>query len=52
VGGAPNADYAATIPHTVFVLYQLMFAIITVALISGAFAERLRFSIFIAFVLL
>ncbi len=52
VGGAPNADYAGTIPHQVFVLYQLMFAIITVALISGAFAERLRFSIFVAFVLL
>jgi Amt family ammonium transporter len=52
VGGAPNPDYAATIPHQVFVLYQMMFAIITVALISGAFAERLRFSIFIAFVLL
>ncbi|PKM76386.1 MAG: ammonia channel protein [Firmicutes bacterium HGW-Firmicutes-15] len=52
VGGAPNVDYAGTIPHQVFVLYQLMFAIITVALISGAFAERLRFSIFVAFVLL
>jgi len=52
VGWEPNADYAATIPHQVFVLYQLMFAIITVALISGAFAERMRFSIFVAFVLL
>src|SRR5665647_1497176 len=52
VGGAPNVDYAGTIPHQVFVIYQMMFAIITVALISGAFAERLRFSIFIAFVLL
>lgn len=49
---APNADYAATIPHEVFVVFQLMFAMITVALISGAFAERLRFSVFVAFVLL
>lgn len=52
VTGVPNPAYAATIPHSVFVLYQLMFAIITVALISGAFAERMRFPIFVAFVLL
>ncbi len=52
ITGDPNPAYAATIPHHVFVLFQLMFAIITVALISGAFAERLRFPIFVAFVLL
>ncbi len=52
IGFEPNLDYAATIPHQVFILYQLMFAIITVALITGAFAERMRFSIFVAFVLL
>src|SRR5204863_2731156 len=40
VGADPNADYAATIPHSTFMIYQLMFAIITPALISGAFAER------------
>src|SRR6516225_9432604 len=43
VGSAPNADYAATIPHQTFMVYQLMFAIITPALISGAFAERMKF---------
>ena len=52
VGGDPNPAYAATIPHQVFVFFQLMFAIITVALISGAFAERMRYSIFVVFVLL
>ena len=52
VGGLPNADYAATIPHQVFSMYQLMFAIITVALISGAFAERMKFAAFVVFVLL
>ncbi|MEP7352234.1 MAG: ammonium transporter [Acidobacteriota bacterium] len=44
VGGDPNPDYAATIPHMTFMVYQLMFAIITPALISGAFAERMKFS--------
>ncbi|HVX58073.1 MAG TPA: ammonium transporter [Candidatus Saccharimonadales bacterium] len=44
VGAAPNPDYAATIPQATFMIYQLMFAIITPALISGAFAERIRFS--------
>jgi Amt family ammonium transporter len=44
VGGAPNADYAATIPQQTFMIYQLMFAIITPALITGAFAERIKFS--------
>lgn len=43
VGAEPNADYAATIPHQTFMIYQLMFAIITPALIAGAFAERVRF---------
>ncbi|HNX28547.1 MAG TPA: ammonium transporter [Syntrophomonadaceae bacterium] len=52
VGIVPNPDYSATIPQSVFAMYQLMFAIITVALISGSFAERMRFPIFIAFVLL
>ena len=50
VGGAPNADYAATIPHQTFMLYQMMFAIITPALITGAFAERMKFSAFLALV--
>jgi Amt family ammonium transporter len=49
VGSAPNADYAATIPQTTFMVYQLMFAIITPALISGAFAERMKFSAMIVF---
>src|SRR6195952_1628116 len=44
VGAAPNADYAGTIPQQTFMVYQLMFAIITPALISGAFAERMKFS--------
>src|ERR1035437_4549780 len=44
VGSAPNPDYAATIPHQTFMIYQLMFAVITPALISGAFAERMKFS--------
>jgi Amt family ammonium transporter len=52
IGLDPNPDYSATIPHQVFVLFQLMFAIITVAIISGAFAERIRFSIYVVFVLL
>src|ERR1700712_2143564 len=43
VGSAPNADYAATIPQQTFMVYQLMFAIITPALIAGAFAERMKF---------
>jgi Amt family ammonium transporter len=52
VGGAPNADYAATIPQQTFMIYQLMFAIITPALISGAFAERMRFSAMVLFMLI
>jgi Amt family ammonium transporter len=52
VGLEPYADYAATIPHQAFMVFQLMFAIITPALITGAFAERMRFSAFLLFVLL
>ncbi len=52
VGAEPNADYAATIPHTVFMLFQMMFAIITPALIIGAFAERMKFGAFVVFSLL
>lgn len=52
VGAAPNADYSATIPQSVFVMFQMMFAIITPALITGAFAERMRFPALIAFTLL
>ena len=52
VGVEPNADYAATIPHQAFMLFQMMFAVITPALITGAFAERIKFSAFILFTLL
>jgi Amt family ammonium transporter len=52
VGAAPNPDYAATIPHQVFMIFQAMFAVITPALILGAFAERMRFSAFCLFSLL
>ena len=52
MGAAPNADYAATIPHATFMVYQLMFAIITPALISGAFAERMKFSAMLLFTVL
>jgi Amt family ammonium transporter len=47
----PNADYAPTIPHLLFMAYQMMFAVITPALISGAFAERMKFSSFVLFTL-
>ena len=52
VGSAPNPDYAATIPQQTFMVYQLMFAIITPALISGAFAERMKFSAMLLFMTL
>jgi Amt family ammonium transporter len=52
VGAAPNADYAPTIPQQTFMIYQLMFAIITPALISGAFAERMKFSAMLLFMTL
>ena len=49
VGQEPNADLAATVPHVAFATFQLMFAIITPALITGAFAERMKFSGYVAF---
>jgi len=52
VGAAPNPDYAATIPHQAHMLYECMFAIIAPALISGSFAERIRFRGFVVFSLL
>jgi Amt family ammonium transporter len=52
VGGAPNPAYAPTIPFETFMVYQLMFAIITPALISGAFAERMKFSAMAVFLAL
>jgi Amt family ammonium transporter len=52
VGGIPYPDYAKTIPHLAFMLFQMKFAIITPALITGAFVERIRFSSFIIFTLL
>jgi len=52
VGSLPNADYAATIPHSVFMIFQCMFAVITPALIIGAYAERVKFSAFLVFTLL
>ena len=52
VGMEPNPDYAATIPAIVFMAFQMMFAIITPALISGSISERMHFPAFIAFMLL
>ena len=52
VDGLPNAQYAPTIPHAAFALFQMMFAIITPALITGAFVERVRFKTFLVFSLL
>ena len=52
VGLASNPDYAATIPHQLFMTYQMMFAVITPALITGGFAERIKFSTFAVFTLL
>jgi ammonium transporter, Amt family len=52
VGAAPDADYAATIPAQTFMVYQLMFAIITPGLIAGAFAERMKFSAMLLFTIL
>lgn len=52
VGLKPNPDYAATIPHQAYMVFQMMFAVITPALISGAFAERKRFKAFVLFSLL
>ena len=51
VGATPNADYAPTIPAETFMLFQMMFAIITPALISGAVAERVKFKAYVVFML-
>jgi Amt family ammonium transporter len=52
VGLEPNADYAGTVPHQIFMMFQMMFAVITPALIIGAFAERMKFSALCVFMLL
>jgi Amt family ammonium transporter len=52
VGALPNPDYSKTIPHSVFMIFQAMFAIITPALIIGAYAERVKFSAFLLFTIL
>lgn len=52
VGVQPNPDYAPTVPHIAFMIYQAMFAVITPALISGAVAERMKFSAFFLFTIL
>ncbi len=52
VGGDPYPDYGATVPHQAFMIFQLMFAVITPALITGAFAERIKFGGFVVFILL
>ena len=51
-GGGEPSDYASTIPHQVFMVFQLMFAAITVALITGAFAERMKFTALLLFAVL
>jgi len=52
VGMSPNADYAPTVPHLAFMVFQMMFAVITPALITGAFAERKKFKAFVLFSLI
>ena len=52
VGTDPNADYGPTVPHLTYMIYQLMFAIITPALISGGYAERMKFSAMLLFTVL
>jgi len=52
VGLQPNPDYSATVPHQAFMIFQLMFAIITPALMTGAFAERMKFCSFMLFIVL
>ena len=52
VGATPNPDYSGGIPHYAFMIFQAMFAIITPALIIGAYAERVKFSAFLVFTLL
>ncbi len=51
VGLDPYSDYSATIPHQLFMIFQMMFAVITPGLILGAFAERMKFSAFVVFML-
>jgi len=52
VGALPNPDYSKTIPHSVFMIFQMMFAVITPALIIGAYAERVKFPAFLLFTIL
>ncbi len=52
VGLAPDPDYAATVPHQAYMIFQMMFAVITPALITGAFAERFKFKTYLVFVVL
>jgi Amt family ammonium transporter len=52
VGLDPNPDYAATVPHQAFMIFQMMFAVITPALITGAFAERFKFKTYLVFLVL
>src|SRR6266849_4742568 len=52
VGQDPNPDYAAAVPHLAYMVFQMMFAVITPALITGAFPERKRFKAFVLFTLL
>jgi len=52
VGLEPNADYAPTVPHELFMIFQMMFAVITPALITGAFAERFKFKTYLVFLVL
>jgi Amt family ammonium transporter len=52
VGATPNPDYAPTVPHLAFMIYQAMFAVITPALITGAVAERMKFSAYLLFTVL
>ncbi len=52
VGLTPNPNYAPTVPHEAYMMFQMMFAVITPALITGAFAERFKFKTYILFILL
>jgi len=52
VGLSPDPDYAPTIPHQSYMIFQMMFAVITPALIAGAFAERFKFKTYLVFLLL
>jgi Amt family ammonium transporter len=52
VGAAPNSEYAPTIPHLAFAAFQMMFAVITPALITGAFVERIKFKTYLLFTLI